>query len=238
MKEKLYTIPVNDAFNEDCECPLCLMKKTLETNAVNFTMGSSYMEDDVRAVTDKIGFCSHHIHMLYENQNRLGLALMLKTHMDRTILDIEHLTKSSVKLSSPSIFKKKTEQSDVKIYINQLDSSCYICNTINTTFNRYIVTIFSLYQNDADFRNKFIVTKGLCTSHYGLLYEEASKHLNGDRLKDFLKALNSLYLDNLKRVRDDLDWFIDKFDYRFIKEPWKNSKDALPRAIVKMNSVL
>ena len=23
MKEKLYTIPVNDAFREDCECPLC-----------------------------------------------------------------------------------------------------------------------------------------------------------------------------------------------------------------------
>ena len=25
MKEKIYTIPVNDAFDKDCECPLCAM---------------------------------------------------------------------------------------------------------------------------------------------------------------------------------------------------------------------
>ena len=37
----------------------------------------------------------------------------------------------------------------------------------------------------------------------------------------------------MKRVTDDLEWFIDKFDYRHKDEPWKNSKDALPRAITK-----
>jgi len=50
--------------------------------------------------------------------------------------------------------------------------------------------------------------------------------------------LNTLYLDNIKRVRDDLNWFINKFDYRFVNEPWKDSKDALPKAIVKINSIL
>lgn len=30
MKEQLYTIPVNDAFETDCECPLCLMHSQLE----------------------------------------------------------------------------------------------------------------------------------------------------------------------------------------------------------------
>lgn len=238
MKEKLYTIPVNDAFNENCECPLCAMKNTLETNAINFTMGPSYMEDDVRAETDKIGFCNKHIQMLYENQNRLGLALMLKTHMDKTIKDIETLSASTEKLSSPSLFKKKTELSKVKTYIDQLEDSCYICTMANTTFGRYILTIFSLYQNDAEFRTKFINSNGFCTAHYGLLYEEAPKHLSGDKLNDFIKVLNNLYLTNLKRVRDDLDWFTDKFDYRFANEPWKNSKDALPRSIVKTNSIL
>ena len=41
MKEKLYTIPVNEAFDSDTECPLCSMRKTLEVNAVDFTMGPS-----------------------------------------------------------------------------------------------------------------------------------------------------------------------------------------------------
>jgi hypothetical protein len=40
----------------------------------------------------------------------------------------------------------------------------------------------------------------------------------------------------MKRVKEDLDWFIDKFDYRYKDEPWKNSKDALPRMLQKVNS--
>ena len=64
MKEQLYTIPVNDAFDKDCECPICAMRKVLETNAVEYTMGPSYMEDDVRMNTDKMGFCREHMNML------------------------------------------------------------------------------------------------------------------------------------------------------------------------------
>ena len=38
MKEKIYTIPVNDAFDKDCECPLCAMYQELENNAVEYTI--------------------------------------------------------------------------------------------------------------------------------------------------------------------------------------------------------
>ena len=79
MKEVLYTIPVNDAFDADCECPICAMYNSLEEDAIQFVMGPSYMEDDIRAKTDETGFCDHHIRMMYVNQNRLGLALMLST---------------------------------------------------------------------------------------------------------------------------------------------------------------
>lgn len=238
MKEKLYTIPVNEAFHADSECPLCLMKKVLEDNAIEFTMGPSYMEDDVRGETDKIGFCSDHIQKLYKTQNRLGLALILKTHMDKTIKDIENLTASGKKISSPSFFSKKTQVSGVKAYIKHLDNSCYVCNRINDTFLRYIDTIFALYENNDEFQTVFKQSKGFCTSHYGLLYEEAPKHLNPKKAEEFQTSLNKVYLDNMKRVRDDLEWFIDKFDYRYVNEPWKNSKDALSRTMIKTNSIL
>ena len=52
MKEKIFTIPVNDAFDSGCECPVCYMKRELENAAVEYTMGPSYMEDDIRAKTD------------------------------------------------------------------------------------------------------------------------------------------------------------------------------------------
>ena len=91
MAEQIYTIPVNDAFDSGCECPMCQMQKDLERNAIEYTMGPSYMEDDNRAMTDKLGFCSHHLRMLYQEKNRLGLALMMNTHMNKTIQDMRAL---------------------------------------------------------------------------------------------------------------------------------------------------
>ena len=74
-------------------------------------MGPSYMEDDVRMETNETGFCSHHIQKMYGYQNRLGLALMLHTHMKRTNDRIETLLKSQ---TSPKkgLFGKRNRSSD------------------------------------------------------------------------------------------------------------------------------
>lgn len=234
MKEKLYTIPVSDAFKEDCECTLCFMHKTLEHNAIEFTMGPSYMEDDVREVTNEIGFCSKHIPMLYNNQNRLGLALMLSTHMEKTIKDLEKISKSSK--PSAGFFQKKPKENSVSDYINHIHDNCFICNNINEVFKRYLITILYLYRTEAEFKKTFRKSKGFCLNHYKMLYTLAPNELSGSTYQDFIEDLNTLFLSNMKRVHEDLTWFIDKFDYRYANEPWKNSKDALPRSILKMNS--
>lgn len=237
MKEQLYTIPVNDAFDTDCECPVCAMKKSLEEDAVEFTMGPSYMEDDIRMVTDKIGFCEKHVQKLYENQNRLGLALMLNTHMKKTIADLENLSKE--KVAAASIFKKKSDKPNgVVSYIHSLNKSCFVCNRIEKIYARYLATIFYCYTHDEGFRKKLTDCKGFCTTHFGALYELAPKELSGKNLQDFIEDITSVYLSNMKRVQEDLEWFTDKFDYRNEDAPWKNSKDALPRSITKTNSVL
>ena len=236
MREKLYTIPVNEAYDYDCECPLCYIKKELEVKAIDFTMGPSYMEDDIRAETDKVGFCSNHLSKLYENQNRLGLALMLKTHMDYMIKNIEKTKPENYKVTS-SLFQKKENSSPTLSYLTTLENSCFICDKISNTFERYIVTIFTLYKSEPAFREKCSRVKGYCTNHYSLLYEKAPSYLRGNHLDSFISDLNKVFLDNMKRVRDDLDWFTDKFDYRFKDAPWKNSKDALPRAMTKTNGI-
>lgn len=238
MKEKIYTIPVNEAFDADCECPICVMRKTLETNAIEYTMGPSYMEDDVREVTSRLGFCDKHMKDLYQNQNRLGLALILKTHMDKIIKDVEKTSGNNLKTAVSSFFKKKSDVSEVASYLEKMEKSCFVCDKIEGTFDRYIDTMFNLYHTEQSFREKFAASKGFCTRHFKLLHSAAPSHLNGDELNDFIKLLNQLYLDNMKRVRDDLEWFINKFDYRFEKEPWKNAKDALPRSMQKTNSII
>ena len=95
MPEILYEIPVNDIFDRPCECPVCAMKKKLDDDEVAFAMGPSYMEDDIRLTTDKIGFCAHHMQMMYDFENRLGLGLILNTHMQNIIKNVETLQQNS-----------------------------------------------------------------------------------------------------------------------------------------------
>ncbi len=236
MAEQLYTIPVNEAFRTDCECPLCQIYQTLQQNAIDFTMGPSYMEDDVRLATNQLGFCKEHIKMLYQHQNRLGLALMMLSHTDRTIAEMKKIAKSS-KSGQSGLFKKKEGDSLLKLFSDSLEDSCYICQRIDATFDRYVATIFHLYRTDDEFRKVFEKGKGFCVSHYVLLREGAAKSLKGSHQEEFLKTLDILFFDNMQRVRDELKWFTDKFDYRYADQPWGNSKDAVPRTIGKMNSV-
>ncbi len=231
MKEQLYTIPVNDAFESDCECPLCKMKKDLERNAIEYTLGPSYMEDDNRAMTDETGFCEKHIQDLYLEKNRLGLALILSTHMQKTTRDLENLSKETV--AGKSLFKKSKDSTGIGAYVSKLQHSCFICNRMEQTFNRYIDTIFHLYKKDPSLSDKIRNSKGFCTYHYGLLYDRANEFLSKEQLQQFLNDINQVYFENMKRMQEDIEWFINKFDYRYQNEPWKNAKDALPRAIQK-----
>lgn len=237
MKEKIYSIPVNDAFNAKCECPVCSMYKTLEDNAVEYTMGPSYMEDDTRALTDANGFCKRHMQMIYESGNKLGIALIMKTHFDRILKDITPLS-DTVQVKKRIFGKTEVNGIERADYLDKLNNSCFGCNRINNVFDRYIDTIFFLWKGDSEFKEKFSKCQGFCNEHYSLLLKEAHKRLSGQALEDFCSVLSQLYISNMERVRDDLDWFINKFDYRYANEPWKNSKDAIPRAMTKTNGII
>lgn len=235
MKEQLYTIPVNDAFKSNCECPLCKMKKELERNAIEYTMGPSYMEDDNRAMTDEMGFCEKHISDLYGEKNRLGLALMLSTHMMKVTKDLKKLSENPP-TGGLSILKKKSEGSSLQEYVNKLSHTCFICKRMEQTFDRYINTIFHLYKKDPSFSETIRNSKGFCTYHYAILFDRAAEFLSKDTLQAFINDINTVYFSNMERMQEDIEWFINKFDYRYQNEPWKNAKDALPRAVLKTHS--
>ena len=62
--------------------------------------------------------------------------------------------------------------------------------------------------------------------------------LSGRTLDEFNKTTISLYLENMKRINGEIEWFINKFDYKYKDEPWKNSKDSIPRAMIKLRGIL
>ena len=78
MKEKLYTIELTDAMKSEDECPFCCLERKLEQTAIEFVLGCSYMESDIRDKTDEQGFCRKHTKMMFDYGNSLGKCLDLK----------------------------------------------------------------------------------------------------------------------------------------------------------------
>ena len=234
MDEKLYTIPVMDAFKVDCECPLCKMRDDIENDNIAFAMGPSYMEDYIRFETDEKGYCSRHIKKLYEYNNRLGLALIMETHLKNVKKQVDTLSKEK---SSGGLFKKK-EKKPITEYLDKLNGSCFVCDRLNDTFDRYVATILYLWKKeDKDFLELYKNCKGFCFEHLNALLKYADKELSGNKFDEFNKMTIDIFEQNLDRTIEDVEWFIKKFDYRYKDEPWKNSKDALVRTMYKTNGV-
>ena len=158
MKEQIYTIPVNDGFEEGGECPFSNMYNMLEKETLDYMLGSSYMDDNIRMETDKIGFCQNHYSMMYNKQNRLGLALMVQSHIQKINADIESLSNSLISSKKKSLYSK-TSENKVTPYINNIAESCYICNKIKSSMDRYFDTYFYMWKKDNELKEKVKIQK-------------------------------------------------------------------------------
>ena len=217
--EKIYTIPVNEAFEAEDGCPFCRLYDMLENNELDIILGASMMEPDIRIETNKKGFCHEHYDKMFGAKNRLGLALMLETHIDELIA---HLSKK------PLIGDKLKSASD---FLATASKSCYVCDRIDNNFQKMVECACILWESDENFRRKFEKTPMFCIKHYSMMLEKANTFISKKIRPDFFKAADEIELKYLKSLKEDVSWFCKKFDYRYDDEPWGNSKDAVERAI-------
>lgn len=241
MKEKLYTIPVSEGFETEDECPFCAMARTEEQRAIRYFAGpgASYMEPDVRAATDKAGFCGMHMKKLYDYGNALGAALMLQTYYAGLFEEMQAQLENYDLPPQKGLFNKKRPQAEEAPYWVRLQGrihSCAICEKVDYNMARYMDTFFYLLK-EPEFRSKVENCKGFCLRHFTELLEAAEEHLPNAQREWFLKTVPHLMLENLARVKGDLDWMIAKYDYRNASKPWGNSRDALQRAMQKLQGI-
>jgi hypothetical protein len=240
MKEKIYTIPVNEAFDSGDECPFCQLERAVEQRTIRYVLGpgASYMEPDVRAATDKEGFCGTHFKKMYDYGNSLGSALMMQTYM---VSLVEEMTREMDNFQIPGkrgLFSKKNddEESSLVRWAREKQGSCFICNKIAYNMDRYFDTFFYLTK-DGEFREKVENSKGFCMRHFLALMEQAKNHVPNDQREWFYPTVFRLMKENMARVKGDLDWFIEKFDYRNASADWKNSRDAVSRTMQKLQGI-
>lgn len=239
MKETLYTIPLNDAVNANDECPFCFVEREVETDLLDFVLGSgsSYMESDVREATDKAGFCRTHFKKMFDYGNTLGNGWILKTHYNRMIKEMQHEFQNYKPAKSGFMAKKKKDDAaanPVAGWLREKEHSCYICKQFAETYERYLDTFFFMYRKEDAFRKRVLEGKGFCLSHFADICEGAEKRLTAKEKETFYPEMFELMEKNMQRLQEDVSWLVEKFDYRNKDADWKTSKDAIQRGMQKL----
>lgn len=225
MAEKLYTIPINEAFDgavlhEPADCPFCLLHDMLEKNELDIILGASMMEPDIRIETNKKGFCKRHFDKMFEKGNRLGLGLILESHLAEVEKNV---------FSGGTAFDGKGEKEQAKL--ESLEKSCYICDRTEAAFSKMLDNMVYLWETEEAFREKFAAQSYFCLPHYAALLEYGRSRLSKKEFSDYFKTAREIEKAYISSLGGDVSWFCKKFDYRYDAEPWYNAKDAIPRAL-------
>ncbi len=225
--ERIYTIPVNEAFDASladptCGCPICALYRKLEEDELDLILGGSMMEPDVRIRTNALGFCGTHFDRLFTRKNRLGLALILESHL------AELRERMSGKGLASLVRGRGTAAREAAA---EVSASCYICERIERNLTGMINTVTVLYEEDDAFRKKLAGQPYFCLPHTARLLEAGRAELTKRRFADFSAAVTAIVDGYLETLTGDVSWFCKKFDYRYGDEPWYNAKDSVERAI-------
>ena len=222
MEEKIYTIPVTQAFEKKEGCPFCRLKKELENTELELIMGASMMEPDVRIKTNEQGFCRRHFDKMFEMKNRLSLALMLESHLKH-----QH---DNVAVCKKSLFGKDNSTKAVE-NIKKLSSDCYVCKRVEDKYSKMIATAVLLWQKQTDFRKLTSEQPFFCLPHAAQFLEYAKLRMDKKTFAAFIESVDAVQSAYMSSLTEDVSWFCKKFDYRYDAEPWGNAKDSVERAI-------
>lgn len=233
MKERIYSIPLSEALEQDCDCIMCQVAKTMEESNIDYFLGPSMMEPECRMVTNNRGFCPRHLSALYERGNRLSLALMLDTHLEEVRGRLKKKTKGFKLTGFGGGGAKKSVEKIVE-EVDKIMSSCAVCDKLEPEIFAAAENLVYLWDKEKDFRDKFGRSKGLCLPHMKLVVEASAEELTGKTLDEFIRELSSLQNARLDELNQDVHWFTQKYDYRNQDAPWGNAKDALPRAVKRL----
>jgi hypothetical protein len=239
------TIPVWDAVKLNSECPLCALKRRNELMDIQRFLGASVMEPDSRIRVNLKGFCGNHLKMLFAQKNRLGLALMLHTHMKETENTVESIlskAKEAGKQTGGMAFRRMfkgngsslTPLQEAAKSLEETSSACVLCDSVKEHMNRYAYTMLYLWERDKDFRKAFSESKGVCIPHGAQLLSIAEESLPSKEIDSFTETLSNLITSSMKRIEQEVEWFTLKFDYRNQDKSWGTSRDAVERACNKL----
>lgn len=213
--ESIHKIPVNEAFSENCGCPICRLRARYEEKAVWFLYEEGIMNPETRIQTNKKGFCREHLNMLSKEKQSLSLALMLETRLE--ILQNE--------------LKGKSSKGAIKTIEKESDT-CFICEHIDDVLDEIAGLISQMYKEE-DFRTKFKAQEFFCLPHTALLLSK--NELKGSLSSKYINDILSINQNFSENIRKSLKSYAESFDYKSVRGSGNSVKDASRRAIEFMS---
>ena len=220
MKETIYTIPINEAFDHYDICPMCLLNNDAEAASVEFVMGDAMMEPDVRVKTNEQGFCRRHLNAMLLEKNKLSLALLLESHLP--VLDNSLFARSGelaiIKPERRLLFRKAPVKRGLQKLLgaaHRVERSCYICARIAGFMKHYNENLLFMWKKEPDFRDKFLRQKYFCVPHYTDLLEYSERCLSHRLQLEFIEVLSRICHSQLMELKIEISEFCKSFDYRF-----------------------
>lgn len=222
MCQDITSIPVSEVFEPRDGCPVCRMRDILEKRVAEYITGAAMMEPDVRIETNRLGFCFDHYQLILKQRNRLGVALMLESHLAEM--------ETHVFKGAPLIGKSGRKQAKSA---SERTETCFLCQQVDWAMERMLATVCRLWENEEDFRKLFSEQPSLCLPHFTALVSAAENNISKKRVPDFAKEAAALSHRTLSELHGDVAHFCKMFDYRSSSEgaDWGNSRDAVERAV-------
>lgn len=233
VAETIYTIPLNDAFDQPDSCPLCYLQQAYAQDLERYYLGPALMEPSVRKQTNSQGFCQAHFHrLLRSNQNRLGLALILQTHLAEKQAKLPKLLAQLRDASTKrGLFRDNTDIKEKILAAIKNEESCLFCQALDERMQQYYHSLVYLYENDSEFKEKYARHQALCLPHSAELLIKAAVKMKAATSERFMREIMNAQEAQSQKLANDLQWYLDKHDYRNHGADWGESKEASRKTI-------
>ena len=109
-----------------------------------------------------------------------------------------------------------------------------MCRRMKRIYERMLDTFVYMLREDSGFGSLLMESKGFCIHHFADILMVCEEKLKPQEKQVWIPRLGELMARNLDRVQEDIDWLIEKYDYRNQDADWKQSRDAVQRTMQKL----
>jgi hypothetical protein len=233
---------IHDAYAEGGECPICTVMSVADTAYVRSFRGGRVMAPEVRVATNSSGFCPDHYERLYRGEGKLGLALMVHTHLAQTLPALRRDMADAAEMAArppPGVLgrlrRKSAGAASLASSLRGLVGRCFICDMLAKDLDRYCFTVLYLWQRDEAFPERLRDSRGFCLAHYAALLDKAETTLRQEELRRWLGDTVPLMTGSLERLEREILSFTQSYHHDARSGArTEEERTALVRALQKL----